>query len=311
MDVLRVFFFGRFRVEIDGRELTELSSAKAQELFCYLLLNRERPHHREILASVLWENVSTGQSKQYLRRALWQLQSTLSELDLSPDGQLIQANNEWIQVNSQARVWVDAIEFLRGCLSNQGTPGQDLGNEAAVQLRNAIQLYKGNLLDGWYQEWCLFERERFRQIYLATLDKLMLNCEVSGEYEAGITYGMRILRFDQAREHTHRRLMRLFCLSGNRTDALRQYEKCSFVLERELGIKPSMVTVNLYEKIRAAQVNTHLAITVDDSSLFPKREYFMQRVYAELQQIRGVLINIHNQVQHQIEAVEAALDDRS
>ena len=77
MNTLRIRLFGKFQVERDGYAMSGLDALKVQELFCYLLLNRDRPHHREALAGLLWGEYSTSQSKKYLRQALWQLQLAL------------------------------------------------------------------------------------------------------------------------------------------------------------------------------------------------------------------------------------------
>src|SRR5438128_1039451 len=58
-------------------------------------------------------------------------------------------------------------------------------------------LYRGDLLEGWYSDWCLYERERLQHMYLAMLDKLMEYSESHQEYETGQTYGMRALRYDR------------------------------------------------------------------------------------------------------------------
>ena len=121
-----------------------------------------------------------------------------------------------------------------------------------AELRQAVDLYNGNLLEGWYQDWCLFERERLQHIHHMMLQKLMDHCEARQDYEAGIEYGMRILRSDLARERTHRGLMRLHYMAGNRTEALRQYERCAAILHQELEVEPDQQTVALYKQIQAA-----------------------------------------------------------
>ena len=40
----RTFLFGRFHAESDGLPLSGLDGAKAQELYSFLLLHRDRPH---------------------------------------------------------------------------------------------------------------------------------------------------------------------------------------------------------------------------------------------------------------------------
>jgi DNA-binding SARP family transcriptional activator len=66
MSILRVSLFGKFRVQLGEQVMTSLNVRKVQELFCYLLLYRDRPHPREALASLLWGDSSTAQSRKYL-----------------------------------------------------------------------------------------------------------------------------------------------------------------------------------------------------------------------------------------------------
>jgi len=65
-----------------------------------------------------------------------------------------------------------------------------------------VNIYQGNLLEAWYQDWCLYERERLQKLFLAMLDMLMDYCEAPQDYETGRTFGNRILQDDRAREHT-------------------------------------------------------------------------------------------------------------
>jgi hypothetical protein len=59
------------------------------ELFCYLLLHRNKPHPRELLATVFWPECTTVQSRKCLRQALWgtTLAAPFAEfIDLTPQG---------------------------------------------------------------------------------------------------------------------------------------------------------------------------------------------------------------------------------
>ena len=75
-------------------------------------------------------------------------------------------------------------------------------------------------------------------MYMQMLDKLMSYSQEHHEYEAGEGYGSTILRYDRASERTYRRLMYLQYIAGDRTGALRQYERCVIALAEELGVKP-------------------------------------------------------------------------
>ncbi len=63
--------------------------------------------------------------------------------------------------------------------------GKDLIEKQAQIIQHGIKIYRGELLDGWYQDWCLYERERLQHQYLTMLDKLMDYCEIHHQYEEG------------------------------------------------------------------------------------------------------------------------------
>lgn len=255
MSVLQITLFGRFSAERDGEPLSGFGSQKVQELFSYLLLHRDRPHPREMLASLLWDHCSTAQSRMYLRRVLWKLQHALSDEDGEYDTAILHVGTDWIQINSDTAYWLDVAVFEETYDTVRGTAGHLLSDQDAQRLEDAAALYRSDLLENFYQEWCLDERARLQHIYMGMLDKLMDHCQAHRRYEQGLEHGKRILQVDRAREHTHRRMMRLFYLAGSRTDALRQYEQCAAVLNEELDVTPSRRTVTLYEQIRADQVD--------------------------------------------------------
>jgi DNA-binding SARP family transcriptional activator len=190
-----------------------------------------------------------------LRQALWQLQGAL-DAPLEPGREsLLMVLPDWIQLNPAGNLWLDVALFEQAFTLAQGTPGQNMDMHQAQALQVAVDLYQGDLLEGWYQEWCLYERERLQQLYLTMLDKLMGYSEATGGYEAGLEYGTRILRYDRASERTHQALMRLHYLAGNRAAALHQYERCVCALEEELGVKPARRTLALYQQLRADQLD--------------------------------------------------------
>lgn len=313
MDVMRVSLFGKIHIQRGDQVYIELDARKAQELFCYLLLFRNRSHNRETLADLLWGE-SGGRTKKYLRQALWQLQSALE-----PDGEadcvsLLLVEPEWIQVDPQAELWLDVATFENTFNTVQHVPGLELSDRQAKLLGENVQLYQGDLLEGCYQDWCIFERERLQSMYLTMLDKLLGYCEAHHEYETGLTYGAQILRYERARERTHRQLMRLHYGAGNRTDAIRQFQRCAAILEEELGVPPARRTLDLYERICAdggeAPVSTPMEQELESELDLAHSDLSLPEVLHQLEQLQGTLAKLQRQVGQCVQAFEQALNDR-
>jgi len=303
MSTLRFQLFGKLSVQRDERSVTGLDASKEQELLCYLLIHRDRSHPREALASLLWGETSTEKSRKYLRQALWRLHAALQPGTFTGQ-QLLLVEHDWVQLPLRSELWLDVAVLEQAFNTTQGVPGEQLDRPSAEMLKEAIELYKGDLLEGWYQDWCLFERERLQNMYLSMLNKLISYSQEHCEYEAGQIYGSTILRYDRASERTYRQLMNLQYMAGDRTGALRQYERCVTALDEELGVKPERRTTALYEQIRADGLEKiepvdHQPASVTATSL--------PEVLGRLKQLQLVLAAVQQRVHRDIKAVEQGL----
>ena len=309
MSMLSIQLFGKFCVRRNEQVLEGFEVRKVQELFCYLLLHRDHSLPRETLAGLLWPDTITIQSKKNLRQALWQLQSALGSQTGAMNERILLVEPEWVQLNLEADFWLDVVAFEKTYDLVQKVPGHELDVQRVNALQEAVQLYQGPLLEGWYQDWCLLERERLQNMYLSLLDKLMSYCEACHDYETSLLYGMRIMFYDRAHERTHRRLMRLYYLLGNRAEALRQYERCAAALEEELGVNPSKNTLALYRQIQADQLNepepmpaqngTNTSLAVSSMPL--------SDILGHLRSLEESLVDLQTQVQRSIQKVELVL----
>jgi DNA-binding SARP family transcriptional activator len=300
MVLFKVSLFGKFCAHCGDQAINSLDAYKVQELFCYLLLHANQSHHREKLAGLLWEEQPAVQSKNYLRRTLWQLQNALKSQNGSE--LLLQVESDWIRLDHSTQLWVDAAVFELAFMQTNGKQVGSLDETAVTTLVQAVQLYNGDLLEGWYQNWCLFERERYRQMRLMMLDKLAAYYESCGAYETAITYGMAILRCDLARERTHRQLMRLYYLGGDRTGALRQYERCKTILHDELGVKPGAATDQLRAHIEADQLAPSLFVS-SGASDSPSS---LQGALHQLQRFDRILSQTHQEIRQEIHRLETS-----
>src|SRR5262245_60070038 len=144
-----------------------------------------------------------------------------------------------------AAVDTDTARFER--MTSEGTP------EA---LQQAAQLYTGDLLSGFaldeapFEEWLVGERERLRELALEALARLLAHQRAgAGKPEEAVRTALQLLGLDPLQEPVHRTLMRLYVDAGRRGAALRQYQQCVVVLQRDLGIEPETETKLLYQEI--------------------------------------------------------------
>ena len=269
MDTLRIYLFGQLRVYRDQVCLDKFPTWKAKNLFCYLLLHRQHCHARNVLASLFWGNSPEEQARKCLRTTLWRLRS-LVEPDREPKAICLIVDNDEVCFNTDCDYWLDVEEFENGLSASQFLSASDAGvgrvnGEAFNSLTKAVELYRGDLLEGCYEDWCLYERERLQGMFLSALAKLMASHRSQERYDEALRCGLRILSYDPLLEEIQREVMRLHCLAGNRAAALRQYRLCQVILAKELGIEPMEETTALYRQIcRGEETHGHAQYLRDD-----------------------------------------------
>src|SRR5437867_2081469 len=238
MPRLNLALLGGFHGRVDASAPLTLPTRKSQALLAFLALPPGRSHPREKLASLLWGGMREPQARRGLRQSLFTLRKAV---DAEPTALLI--DGDTIALNPTS-VDVDVVEFERHVA--EGTP---------AALERAATLYRGELLEGLalqeapFEEWLLAERERLRELVLEALAKLLRHQRTTEATEAALRTGLRLLALDPLQEPVHRTVMRLYVQLGRRPSALRQYQICIGVLQRELSMEPETTTKQLYQEI--------------------------------------------------------------
>ena len=305
MTAYRIHLFHRFEIRL-GEAPVAIETRKVQELLCYLLLFRHQNHPREVLAGRLWSETSTAQSRNNLRKTLWQLQTLLRTTEEGAAGLLV-ADDDWVQLHPDAMLWSDVALLETAYRQMEGIRGRALSDAQAELARQAIGHYRGDLLEGWYLDWCLVERQHYRYMALALLDKLCGYCESRSEYEAAIGYAMQILRHEPARESAHRWLMRLHALAGDRTAALRQYGWCVAALREELDVDPDVQTVQLHVQLQSGQFLQSSATTAPPDHAAQDLAALLLR----LEQTQGAVSVIQQQLAGEVQSLRTLLASRT
>ena len=251
MSTLDIFLFGGVRVSHTLWPQGVKVTRAGQSLLAYLLLQRHRSHQRDTLAGLFWGDHRQDQARSCLSTALWRLRSIL-EPGNTPKGTYLQMSPLGeVSFNKESDYWLDVARFEDGVTGVISPPVEAMRSDGARTLKQSLDLYTGDLLDGFYDDWALHERERVRGLYLNSLARLMAYYKKQGEYEASLDYGQQLLQNDPLREDVHREIMRLYLETGQRALAIKQYELCREILADELGIAPMDETRALREHLQA------------------------------------------------------------
>ncbi len=211
-------------MELNGTAIDAPAGQRPWAVFAYLAL-ASRPLTRSELANQFWPDVLDQSARASLRSALWALRRKL--------GDCVQVDGERVGLRD---VSVDVEEFDR--LADED-PGR------------ALELCRGELLEGIEDEWALAARQRHRERVIDLLERQAEDREHADDLREAIDLTRRQVERDPFDEAAHRRLMARLDAAGDRAAALRVYKALADRLRRELGVAPSALTRELVDSLRA------------------------------------------------------------
>jgi DNA-binding SARP family transcriptional activator/tetratricopeptide (TPR) repeat protein len=230
--VLEIALTGEPYVRSEGRPWRFKVSNTAWVLLA-MLATSERPSTREQLAAILWPGYDRAEGLTNLRRHLHMIAH-----GLPPSSQ------PWILVDAKTAAWnhaapatIDAVEFER--LLARGAD------------RDAVAMYRGDLLPLSYEEIIVAKRERLRAAYLASLERLIAASSSAREFSKVLEYSERLLAADEWREEAVRAWMIAKYESGDGSAALAMYARLVSHLRDEFSAEPAPPTRALRDLISA------------------------------------------------------------
>jgi predicted ATPase/DNA-binding SARP family transcriptional activator len=239
---LRIFLLGGFRLLQGENTLSSVHFHlhKACDLVKLLALAPRHRMPREQVLEWLWPDGDPRSSTNNLNQAL---RSARNVLEAFQPPVYIRNEDGLLELVSDEALWVDVEAFEAAAA--RARRSQDIS-----LCRAALELYAGELLpEDRYAEWAVQRREILKQTFLKLLLDLAHLHEAHGENQPAIESFQALIAVDPLIEEAHVGLMRNYALSGQRSQALRQYQLLQDILSNELATEPDLDSQKLHRQI--------------------------------------------------------------
>ncbi len=238
-------------------------SRKARAMLACLAMQSGHAQSREKLSALLWGGNGEAQARMNLRQTLSSVRKVLHR-----------ANDKFLLADGDSIVLnIDLVDFDVARFEALAV------GSAPERLEQAAAFYQGDLLDGFslreepFEDWLRVERERLRATSISVTEKLVAHYSATNATAACVRAATRLLASEPLREDIHRALMRAYAAQGRLNLALRQYESCRDVLQRQLQLPPEPQTRELYQKLRAQRTRSAATAEMLPASASPQRPY--------------------------------------
>ena len=239
--VFQLSLLGSFSLTGPNGIAIEIGSKKNRVMLAKLASAPGRSMSRDALADSLWAEHSAEQARNSLRQALAVLRKELNGHEAGFFAELSSS----VALRS-GQVSLDTDTFLNDI--RLGTTGS---------LKRAISLWRGSFLadvtvsDTELEHWLTEQREHYNNLYISAMDRLVPLLDGP----ARIDMARRLVQADNLRETSHRHLMEAYYAAGERSQAMRHYDKVRKLLHEELGIEPSSEIEDLRKEIASSGHN--------------------------------------------------------
>ncbi|HEX4951523.1 MAG TPA: BTAD domain-containing putative transcriptional regulator, partial [Blastocatellia bacterium] len=247
--VLRLLGTATIVVDDMPVEERQWTRRKAKALLKLLALAPQHQLHREQLIEQLWPEQEPELAANNLNKIIHAARRALEpELKSGAESRFILTHDQQVMLRAPGGLWLDVEEFEQRAAAA-------LKSKALPEYEAALELYAGELLpEDRYEDWAAARRERLSRLANRLLAEVAQWYEAAGQFSQSIERWQQLVALNPANEEAHRHLMRLYVLSGNRHEALAQYQQCQTALHKELDAEPEPATMALYEQIVAGRL---------------------------------------------------------
>ncbi len=221
-----LYVVGSLKLEVGETSLKP--ERRTVAVLTYLTL--EGPTSRSKLAGLLWPEVEERRARNNLAQALRRLKK-LTDTDLV-------TGDDTLKLSDDVNVDIAALTIL-----------------AFQSKYEDLLTFAGELLPYDYDDlpefsdWLLLEREKLSKLRREALTSLIAQYEKENDYPSALGHARTLLQLDPINEESYCLVMRLHYLAGNRAEAMKTFERCKSVLQKELDAEPSLETHKLAAEI--------------------------------------------------------------
>ena len=242
---IRVLALGPLQVFVDDRPVASSawSSARPRELLVFLLMHPDG-RTKEQVGLAFWPDASTAQVRNNFHVTLHRLRKALG------DPECVTLTNERYQVNAGMLAEFDVRDFERDLAAARFALKRQ--QEGALEMLSAcLARYRGDFLDGEpVGDWHLEHRDRLQRLYVDSLMELGARHAAAERHEKAAEAYRRVLARDDLHEDALVALMRCHAGLGERSQALRVYQRFADRMRTELDAAPTHEATRLFERLQ-------------------------------------------------------------
>jgi DNA-binding SARP family transcriptional activator len=221
---------------------------RARDILCFIASRRHRRVSKDAIIDTFWGESDFGSVEKNFHPTISHIRKALNSNQPLKQNFLLYRDGDY-QLNPEFSYRIDTEQFDRLVAEGDAARRARDAEGFVKAYEEAAALYRGEFMQGSYDEWVEEQRSYCREQYLRILEILAQTAQKSQDWARALTLSQRILREDPFREDVYCHLMRAHAAQGNRVAVREQYETLRKLLRKELGVEPASETQRVYREL--------------------------------------------------------------
>jgi len=236
-------FFGGFSVGFQQETSIKFRSNKTKEMFAYLIANRNKTLNKEVIIDAIWPDNELSNVSHNFYNAIYYIRKALEDAGITRE--YIVLDNEYHICLNNASVDLDAFMEAHQRLTHSNN------SEAHEHLHSLITHYVGAYLEDIESEWCIFDRETLRLIFINALRTIARWCLNQHDYSLAEQHLLRAFLEDPYDEDVTLMMLQAYLQMKHKQKGLQHFITYKTLLEEELNIEPRKDILQYYHLLKA------------------------------------------------------------
>jgi predicted ATPase/DNA-binding SARP family transcriptional activator len=233
---------GGLSAERASQPVVRFQTRKTGGVLAFLAYHMPSGLARDLIIDQYWPSLDLDGGRNCLATSLTSLRRQLEPPDV-PAGSVVISTRLDVRLNP-ASVTTD-VQELRALAEPVSDANSD---EDCIRAgARAVEVYRGYLLPGSYEDWVEAERDRLTAIFVRLSARALIALERRGDQERALEFALAAAGAAPDQESTHRDVIRLYRGLGRDLDALRQYKLLEERMQETWGHAPSSATRSLLD----------------------------------------------------------------
>ncbi|HJR06325.1 MAG TPA: BTAD domain-containing putative transcriptional regulator [Pyrinomonadaceae bacterium] len=224
------------------------TTKRARDILCFIASRRHRRASKDTIIDTFWGEADFDAVEKNFHPTVSHIRKALNSNQPVKQNFLLYRDSDYL-LNQEFPYRIDTEEFDRLVL--EAETAKRAGDTARYIscFEDALALYRGDFMQGSYDEWVEEQRAYYREQHLRMLEVLAVAAQKSEDWPRSLQLAQQILGDDQFREDVHCMIMRAHAALGNRAAVKDQYEHLRRVLRKELGVEPAAETQKIFKSL--------------------------------------------------------------